>query len=257
MNLVLSHDDEGAGAAVVLIHGHPFDRSMWRDQVKVLRDRFRVITPDLRGYGASTGMPAVARFSDFAEDIARLLDGLEVEQAVMGGLSMGGQIVLEFYRRFPERVTALLLADTFAQLDSPEARARRHTNAARLEREGMAGYAAEILPGMVAPATLQSQPEVAAHVLRMMQRTDPGAAAAALRARAERPDYVPLLSEIGVPTLIVVGREDAFTPVADAELMHSGIAGSTLVVVDGAGHMPNMERVARFNEALLSFLDRL
>ncbi|MGO1052552.1 alpha/beta fold hydrolase [Crossiella sp. CA198] len=247
----LSFDDQGAGEPVVLVHGHPFDRSMWRPQVEHLTaGGLRVITPDLRGYGQSPVVPGVTGLDVFAADLAELLDRLGVERFVLGGLSMGGQIVLECYRQFPHRIRGLLLADTFAEAETVEGRADRNAQADRLLREGMDGYATEVLARMVAPRTIEEQPEVAAHVLRMMRAAPPEGAAAALRGRAERPDYLPLLPTITVPTLVVVGSADEFTPVRDARTIQQGILDASLTIIDGAGHLPNLERPAEFNAAL-------
>ncbi|MCK2242650.1 MULTISPECIES: alpha/beta fold hydrolase [unclassified Crossiella] len=247
----LSFDDQGAGEPVVLVHGHPFDRSMWRPQVEHLTaSGLRVITPDLRGYGRSPVVPGVTGLDVFAADLAELLDRLGVERFVLGGLSMGGQIVLECYRQFPHRIRGLLLADTFAEAETAQGKADRNAQADRLLREGMAGYATEVLAKMVAPRTIEEQPEVAAHVLRMMQAAPPEGAAAALRGRAERPDYLPLLPTITVPTLVVVGSADEFTPVRDARTIQQGILDASLTIIDGAGHLPNLERPAEFNAAL-------
>lgn len=251
----IGYNDEGAGEVLVLVHGHPFNRSMWQPQV----DRFsqagwRVIAPDLRGYGESTVVPGMTTIDVFARDLANLLDHLGVERIVLGGLSMGGQIVMDFYRQFPDRVRALLLADTFAAGETEEGRRRRNAIADRLLREGMAAYADEELPKMVAPHNIEALPAVAEHVLGMMRTTPPEGAAAALRGRAERPDYVELLAKISVPTLVVVGREDTYTPVSDAELLHEHIPDSRLVIIEGAAHLPNLERESEFNEALGAFL---
>jgi pimeloyl-ACP methyl ester carboxylesterase len=173
---------------------------------------------------------------------------------VLGGLSMGGQIVMEFYRMFPERVRGLMLADTFAQAETEEGRKARYDMADRLLREGMGGYADEVLPKMVAPYNIEALPEVAEHVLGMMRGTPAEGAAAALRGRAERPDYTELLGRVTVPALIVVGRDDEFTPVADAEFMCYRIPNATLAVIHGAAHMPNMERPVEFNKAFHEFL---
>ena len=255
--IVVAYDDVGSGDALVLVHGHPFDRSMWRPQV----ERFggegrRVVVPDLRGYGESTVVPGKTPLETFARDIAGLLDHLGLDRVVLGGLSMGGQIVLEFHRLFPERLSGLVLADTYAEAETDGGRARIEA-ADRLLREGMEPYAVEVLAKMVAPANIEALPAVAEHVLRMMRGTDPEGAAAALRGRAERPDYVEMLERVAVPALVVVGSEDEFTPVRDAQLMHDRLPDSTLVVIDGAGHMPNLEREAEFNEAFERFLLRL
>lgn len=251
----IGYNDEGTGEVLVLVHGHPFNRSMWQPQVdRFSRNGWRVITPDLRGYGESTVVPGMTTLDVFARDIANLLDHLGVERIVLGGLSMGGQIVMDFYRQFPDRVRALLLADTFAAGETEEGRSRRNAIADRLLREGMATYADEELPKMVAPHNIEALPAVAEHVLGMMRTTPPEGAAAALRGRAERPDYVELLAKISVPTLVVVGREDTYTPVSDGELLHEHIPDSRLVIIEGAAHLPNLERESEFNEALGAFL---
>jgi len=251
----VGYDDVGTGEPLVLIHGHPFNRSMWRPQVEhASRTGWRVIAPDLRGYGESTVVPGATPLATFAGDIANLLDHLDVDRIVLGGLSMGGQIVLEFYRLFPDRIRGLLLADTFAQAETEDGKRVRNDMADRLIREGMGGYSDEVLPKMLASANIQTQPAVADDVMTMMRGTAPDGAAAALRGRAERPDYVDLLARITVPTLVVVGEQDEFTPVRDAEFMHFRIPNSVLAVIAGAAHMPNLERPHEFNDVLDRFL---
>lgn len=253
--IAFGFDDEGRGEPLVLVHGHPFDRSMWRPQVdRFSRSGWRVIAPDLRGYGESTVVPGKAPLETFANDIAGLLDHLDIERVVLGGVSMGGQIVLEFHRLFPHRIRALVLADTSPQAETEEGKKLRNDTADRLLREGMGPSADEVLSKMVAPYNVEALPAVAEHVLGMMRRTSPEGAAAALRGRAERPDYVEMLRRIAAPTLVLVGRDDEFAPVRDAQLMQERIPGATLVVVDGAGHLPNLERPAEFNAALGRFL---
>jgi pimeloyl-ACP methyl ester carboxylesterase len=249
--MFLSYDDTGAGNPVVLVHGHPFDRSMWRPQVEHFGSAHRVITPDLRGYGASTVVPGTTTLDVFANDIASLLDRLGVGPIVLGGLSMGGQIVMEFARLFPDRLAGLLLADTFHHAESPNGRVARNQMADRLLREGMGPYAEEVLWKMVAPGN----DPAAEHVLRMMKGAPPEGAAAALRGRAMRPDYTELLRAISVPTLVAVGSNDEYTPVHIAEEMHSLIPGSMLAVIEGAAHMPNLERPAEFNAAFQRLLN--
>ncbi|MEP7285902.1 MAG: alpha/beta hydrolase [Chloroflexota bacterium] len=256
-DISVAYNDTEVGMPCVFIHGHPFNRTMWNDQIGGLATACRVIVPDLRGYGETTVISWKTLLEDFARDLARLLDALKVDQIVLGGLSMGGQIVLEFYRLFPQRVTALILADTFAQGETEEGYRQRYEMADRLVREGMQPYADEVLPKMVSKSTIIKHPDIADRVLEMMQTTAPEGAAAALRGRAERPDYTGLLSLITVPTLIVVGREDEFTPISDAEFMNEKIPNSRLIIIDDAGHMPNMECANVFNQAVLEFLTHL
>ncbi|MGP4043265.1 alpha/beta fold hydrolase [Streptomyces sp. 2A115] len=254
----LAYEEKGAQAStlppLVLIHGHPFDHTMWTPQLSAFSACRRVIAPDLRGYGASPVTPGVTPLSTFAEDIATLLTDLQVDEFALAGLSMGGQIAMECYSRFPERIRALVLADTFPSPETPTGRKSRNEMADRLLREGMRGYADEVLHKMVAP---YAHPDVAAHVHRMMTSTPPEGAAAALRGRAERPDYRGLLTRVTVPTLVVVGEDDEYTPVSDAKAMHDAIPGSTLRVIPDSAHMPNLEQPEDFNETLATFLNHV
>jgi pimeloyl-ACP methyl ester carboxylesterase len=255
--IAIAYEEKGQGAPLVFIHGHPFNRTMWREQLRAFSTHYRVIAPDLRGYGESSVLPGKTYLEDFARDLAHLLEQLNAIGIVLCGLSMGGQIDLEFYRLFPWYVRALILADTSAQLDTEEVKQARYVIAERLMNEGIHGYADEVLPRMISPKTIDEIPEIAAQVHSMMRATPPIGAAAALRGRAERRDYSPLLPEIQVPTLIIVGSSDEFTPVRDAEYMHRRIPNSRMVVIDGAGHMPNMEQPAEFNRIVKEFVQNL
>ncbi|GHF68875.1 alpha/beta fold hydrolase [Streptomyces thermodiastaticus] len=260
---LLAYEDEGGESRspssppplpLVLIHGHPFDRTMWAPQLAAFAPARRVVAPDLRGYGASPVTSGITSLARFAQDIEELLDELKVDTFVLAGLSMGGQIAMECYRQFPQRIAGLVLADTFAAPETDEGKRARNAMADRLLREGMRGYADEMLDRMVLP---DADPRVKEHVHRMMTATAPEGAAAALRGRAERPDYRELLTRVSVPALVVVGAEDTYTPVTDAEEMHRALPDSTLHVVEGAAHMPNLERPDEFNRVLGAFLERL
>ncbi|RST16530.1 alpha/beta fold hydrolase [Streptomyces sp. WAC05374] len=253
----LHYDDRGPtdGTPVVLVHGHPFNRTLWAPQAEALATAgYRVVTPDLRGYGDSGVTPGKVFLSDFADDLAALADHLGIESAVIGGVSMGGQIAMDFRRRYPRRVRALVLSDTSADAETDEGKAFRNSLADRLLAEGMDGYAKEVIDKMLASYNVTALPGVAAQVLGMMRATDPRGAAAALRGRAERPDYNDTLAAVDVPTLIVVGADDAYTPVATAEAMHRLVPHATLSVIERAGHLPGAEQPQRFNQVLLDFL---
>jgi len=191
-----------------------------------------------------------------ASDVASLMDHLVIPRATIGGLSMGGYVALAFYKQFPSRVRALVLADTRAQADTEEAKQTRAQQAEKALSEGMAGIADAMLPKLLTPETVSKHPEVVKRVRDMMLKTKPEGAAAALRGMAEREDQTALLPKITVPTLILVGAEDAITPVADSEKMHHAIPGSSLVVLDHAGHVSNLEQTQKFNDALLHFLSQ-
>lgn len=259
--ITLAYEDEGPEQAstdpLLLIHGHPFDRTMWAPQLAAFRDGRRVIAPDLRGLGESSAPPGTPPWDFYARDLSALLDHLGIQTTVIAGLSMGGQIALEFYRLFPDRVRGLVIADSFATLDAPERKRGRYDLADRLIREGMDGYATEILPKMITPHTIETQPAVAEHVLAMMRHAPAEGAAAALRSRAERPDYTGLLPAVAVPALLVTGRDDAYGGVDDIAFMRQRIPDATSVVIEDAGHLPNLEHPADFNEALATYLTRL
>jgi pimeloyl-ACP methyl ester carboxylesterase len=195
---------------------------------------------------------------EMAEDVAALLDELRInERVVLGGLSMGGYVALAFYRLFPERVRALVLADTRPHADTDEARLGREETATRALREGMTTIADAMLPKLLAPATHAEQPHVVRRIRDMILQTDPQGAAAALRGMALRRDQTELLREISCPSLVIVGQLDPITPPADAELMGREIRGAQLEVIAGASHVSNVERPAEFNRALEKFLDAL
>ncbi len=253
----IEYDDRGSGDDVlVLVHGHPFDRTMWRPQVeRFSREGWRVIAPDLRGYGGSTVVPGITGLDVFAGDILALLDHLGVRRFVVAGLSMGGQIVMELYRRAGTRVRGLVLADTSPVAETEAGKTNRNAMADRLLREGMKPYADEVLPMMVAPSNIAADPEVAEFVHAMMRSAPAEGAAAALRGRAERPDYRPVLAGVEVATLVVVGADDEFTPVREAELIRDTVPGAALAVIGGAAHLPNLERTTEFDDVMRTFLE--
>ena len=256
-NIQLAYTDTGLGQAVVLLHGYPFNRSLWTEQVAALSNSYRVVTPDLRGLGESDSTSGAATMNRMAQDVAELLNRLEISRAVVGGLSMGGYVALAFYKLFPSRVRALLLADTRAQADTEEGKEKRFQQAEKALAEGMAGIADSMLPKLLTPDTVSKRPELVKRVRDMMLKTKPEGAAGALSGMAERDDQTALLSQITCPALILVGREDPITPVPDSEKMHREIEGSRLVVIDNAAHVSNLERTEQFNEEFVQFLNSL
>lgn len=250
----IAYEDLGSGPVVVLLHGYPFNRSLWRDQASALCDKFRMIVPDLRGHGESAVTSGTATMEAMANDVASLLDRLNISDATIGGLSMGGYVALAFYRLFPARVQSLVLAATRAQADTEEAKQNRAVQAEKARAEGMEGIADTMLPKLLTPETVAKRPEVVKHVRGMMASTNPEGAAAALLGMAKRQDQTSYLPQIKAPTLILVGSEDVITPVADAEFMHREIHGSQLHVIENAGHVVNLERPEEFNLVLSQFL---
>src|SRR5215213_4239439 len=253
-NINLAYTDSGAGRPIVLIHGYPFNRSLWIEQISALSNSYRIIAPDLRGFGDSDASQDPSTMDRLAADVAALMDHLEIARATIGGLSMGGYVALAFYKQFSSRVRALILADTRASGDTEEAKQTRAQQAEKALSEGMAGIADAMLPKLLTPETVSKRPEIVKRVRDMMLKVKPEGAAAALHGMAQRDDQTQLLSQISSPALILVGADDAITPVADSEKMHHAIKGSRLSVLENAGHVSNLERTEEFNEALLEFL---
>lgn len=254
----LAYRDSGNGLPVVFIHGHPFDQSMWNGQVAALSGSFRIITLDLRGYGASSVPTADSTTLDtLASDVNNLLDHLHIEKAVIAGLSMGGQIAMAFADRYPHRLAGVVLAACFPQADASDVALARRVSADRILNEGTLLPSLEMLPKLLSPASFKRHPELAVQVLAMIARTPPAGAAAAMRGRSYRKDYTPALHRIAVPTLIFVGTQDGYTTVANATKMQQAIPHAQLEVLESVGHLPNLEAPDRFNAVLHEFLVKL
>ena len=254
----ISYRDAGTGLPILFIHGHPFNRSMWDPQVAALTWKYRVITFDLRGYGASEVPAAEATtLETMASDINALLDHLNIPKAIIAGLSMGGQIAMAFAEQYPHRLSGLILAATFSRADTPEGANARRAMADRFLNEGSALPGGEMLPKLLAHASIKRNPDLALSVYKMIAHTPPAGAAAALRGRAQRKDYTESLHHIAVPTLIFVGTEDTYTPVENANLLHQSIPDSHLEIFEGIGHMPNLEAPDRFNAIVHSFMETI
>ena len=250
----IGYDLAGTGTPVVLLHGFPFNRTMWSEQIEALAPRHRVLAPDLRGLGETTATTAAATMEDMARDVCALMEKMNISRAAVCGLSMGGYVALALYRMFPLRARALVLADTRPGADSEEARANREVQAEKALQEGMAGIANAMLPKLLAPRTVARNPAVVARVREMILQTNPEGAAAALRGMAQRRDQTTFLSRIVAPALVLVGREDMITPVSESEVIHREIGGSRLKVIEDAGHVSNIEQPEQFNSSLTKFL---
>jgi 3-oxoadipate enol-lactonase len=255
----LAFTDEGPGPAVVLLHGFPLGRGMWKEQISGIGSIYRVIAPDLRGHGDSPAPEGDYTIDEMADDVIELLDTLGLDlPVVLGGLSMGGYVALSMVTRYPERVRALILMDTRAAADSPEAAAKREELARAVLAAGHPGPAVEaMIPRLFARITLEERPERVAPMRELMERNTARGVVGALRAMASRPDRRADLGSIRVPTLVMVGEEDVVTPPAEAQSLADGISGAGLEVIPDAGHLAPYENHAVANAVILRFLDRL
>lgn len=250
----LAHDDRGSGPAVVLIHGHPFDRRMWAPQLDALADRLRVVAPDLPGYGESPpGPEPVMTMRALADAVLGLMDDRGIDRATVAGLSMGGLVAMELALAHPDRVAGVVLAaTTAAPVDAAEAQARE-AQARTLEREGTLPLALEMAGRLFGPAA-RRDPDLVGGVLTMMLHAQPAGAAAALRGRARRPDYAALLGGLQVPALVIAGDHDGFADETVVDQLVSALPDPTVERLPGVGHLPNLEAPDRFDAALLAFV---
>jgi len=249
----LAHDDAGDGPAVVLIHGHPFNRSMWAPQLAALKDRFRVIVPDLRGYGDSPVTPGTVTMAQLAADVSYLLDHKSIATAAPIGLSMGGLVTMELAAAQPDRWWAYgFIATTAARITAAE-HAARLASARTLDEQGMKPVAEEMAARLFGPSP---DPELTAQIMAMMLATDPAGAAAAVRGRAMRPDYQPVLTALRAPALVCTGDHDSYSTAEITRELAGCLPEPEVVLLTGAGHMPNLEQPDEFNQHLLGFLTR-
>lgn len=256
--LEVGYDDVGTGGGlpVLFVHAFPLNRRMWAPQVSALVERCRCVAADLRGFGESSVAPPYS-VEQYADDLAHLLDQLRIDKVVLVGCSMGGYVSFAFWRRHKERVRALVLADTKAGADAEEALERRRQLVDIARTQGSTAVANLQIASLIGKTSREKQPDTYDAVHRMMAQAQPEGLAGALEAMMLRPDSIPMLGTIDVPTLIVVGEEDVPTPAREARLMHDRIAGSRLEVISQAGHLANMERPAAFNHLLTEFVGAL
>lgn len=252
----IGYDSIGGGPAVVFLHAFPLNRSMWAPQTSALQDRCRCLTIDARGLGESDAM-APFTVDRFADDVVCVLDNAGIDRATIVGLSMGGYVAFALWRRWPARVRALVLADTRAGADSADTRERRHELIALARFEGASSVVDRQVIGLLGKTTRERRPEVAAQARALAETASVDGIVGALEALLARPDSTPTLSTISVPTLVVVGDEDAITPPKEARAMHQQIRGSRLEVLAGAGHLSNLERPAAFNAVLAEFIQSI
>ena len=245
----------GAGPSVVLLHPFPANHDFWLPVANALTTRYRLILPDLRGHGDSTLGEGPATMEKHAADIFRVMDDAETGRAPLIGVSIGGYLLFEFWRKHRGRVAALGLCNTKAPADAPEARAARLQAANEVIERGTEPFFESMIPRLLGKSTRELRPDLVEGALRMMRKMSPGNVAQVQRGMAERPDSVATLKTINVPTLLVTGGEDVLTGVNEAELMRQQISNSQLRVLSKAGHYSPWEQPEEAGRILRQFLD--
>jgi 3-oxoadipate enol-lactonase len=244
-------------APIILIHGFPFNHEMWDPQIEALQKRFRVIAYDLRGHGKSGVGDGQYTLEFFVDDLLGLLDHLKIERAVLCGLSMGGYIALRAVERNPERVRALILADTQAKADYNEAKLKRAAAIKFVKSNGVNAYAESFVKSVFAPQTFVNNNAAVEKIRRIIQANSSRGICGALLALASRTDTTESLVGVKVPTLILVGEHDALTPPSASHEMHNEIPNSEIHVISNVAHLSNLENPDEFNKHLFHFLGRL
>jgi 3-oxoadipate enol-lactonase len=250
----LYYEVAGNGPDVLLLHPFPLNRHFWDPVTPQLSTRYRVVLPDLRGHGDSELGEGPVTMQKLADDLFRLCLQERISKAFFVGVSIGGYLLFEFWRRYREQVAALVLANTRSGAEMPEDKANRLQLADRVLREGTDRFLEEMLPKLLSQTTRTNRPDIADAARRMMQSMSADDIAGVQRGMAERPDSVATLATINVPTLLIAGDEDSI-PLSEFELMRQQISGSRLQVISQAGHYAALEKPAEFGALLRTFLD--
>lgn len=258
-NTYLAYDDHGIGLPVLFLHAFPLNRQMWQAELTALLadERYRLVALDWRGFGESDITTPVSTMELFADDVAGLMDALGIQRAVLCGLSMGGYAAFAFLRKYPQRVSGLILADTRPGADSPEAQANRENVARIAETQGTGAIADLQVPRVLSEYTRQHHPEVELRVRQMIDAATAQGIAAASRGMGQRADSTDLLAGITCPTLVVVGEQDVLTPPGVAQEYAAQIPGAQCVVIQHAGHLSNLEQPEAFLQVVRGFLGSL
>lgn len=248
------HDAGDSEIPIIFIHGFPFDKSMWKGQMDYLKTSHRVIAYDLRGFGKTQDENLILSMDVFGSDLIDFMDKLNIQKAIVCGLSMGGYIALNAIKRFPERFTALILADTQCVADSPEAKENRYKTIDEILEEGTEQFNEKFIQKIFHHNSLTHKKGLVQSIQAVVEGTTSNTIVAGMKALAERSETCSILPHIEVPTLIICGRKDEVTPLSQSEMMHSQIRNSVLKVIENAGHVSNLEYPQEFNSHLEEFL---
>lgn len=251
----LSYDDVGEGSLpIIFLHGFPFDKTMWNGQLDFLKASYRLIACDIRGFGRSADENSSLTIDLFTEDLIAFMDTFAIDKAIICGLSMGGFIALNAHKRFPVRFAGLILCDTQCIADTPEVKAKRYTTIEEIEANGPADFTEGFIKNVFHKESLTNKKELVSELSQIVFSNSQQVIQHGLAALAERTETCTTLGAVGVPTLILCGREDAITPVVQSEYMHQHIKWSILTIIDNAGHVSKLEQPHEFNKSLRDFL---
>jgi 3-oxoadipate enol-lactonase len=254
----LSYDDVGQGSTpIICLHGFPFDKTMWKGQLDFLESQNRIIVYDIRGFGKSIDETSYLSIDLFSEDLIAFMNALNIDKAIICGLSMGGFIALNALKRFPDRFEALILCDTQCIADSPEVHEKRYEIIDEININGVANFNERFIKSVFHKDSITNKKELVEKLRGVVFANSENIIKKGLVALAERSETCSTFYEIAIPTLIICGSEDEVTPLVQSESMLSTIKDSILHVIHNAGHVSNLEQPQEFNEQLLNFLNDL
>jgi 3-oxoadipate enol-lactonase len=257
-NFNLSYDDIGEGSIpIIFLHGYPFDKTMWEIQIDDLKSTNRLIACDIRGFGKSTDEKSSLSIDLFGDDLIAFMDQLNINKAIVCGLSMGGFITLNAYKRYPDRFEALILCDTQCIADTTDVKKKRYEIIDEIAVDGVMNFNEEFIRSVFHKDSLTDKKELVEKLRHVVFCNSQHIITMGLTALAERSETCSVLSKITIPTLIICGRQDVVTPLAQSEFMYTTIKGATLQVIEKAGHVSNLEQPDEFNKHLINFLTAL
>ncbi len=255
-NFILSYDDVGEGdIPVIFLHGFPFDKTMWHVQLDALKTSHRLISCDIRGFGKSNDEASALNIDLFGDDLIMFLDALSIDKAIFCGLSMGGYIALNALKRHPERFSALILCDTQCIADTTEVTDKRLKAIEEIKADGVSGFNDGFIKKVFHKDSLKNKKKLVEQLKTVVYANPPHIIMQGLLALASRTETCSILPSIDIPTLILCGRQDEVTPLAQSQYMHEHIKASILHIVENAGHVSNLEQPDAFNKYLGDFLD--
>lgn len=250
-----SFEDVGkAQMPIIFIHGFPFDKSSWQPQMAFFQETHRAIAYDIRGFGTSSAGNEKVSISLLADDLVKFMDALEIDKAIVCGLSMGGYILLNAVQRYPQRFEVIILSDTQCIADSEAGKAKRKQTVLDISKTGLSPFAEGFAQNIFSQTALENKNKWVAAIKNIIISTPVETVIDTLTALAERSETCSSLSAIDIPTLILCGSEDKVTPVAQSEHLHREIANSSLHIIENAGHLPNLEQPDEFNRLVLNFI---
>jgi pimeloyl-ACP methyl ester carboxylesterase len=254
----LSYDDFGDGSIpIIFLHGFPFDKSMWEGQLDFLKNSYRVIAYDIRGFGRSTDEETPLSIDLFGEDLILFMNKLNIEKAILCGLSMGGYIALNVMKRFPSHFHALILCDTQCISDTAEGKEKKYKMIDQIESNGVNDFNEDFIENVFHKDSIINKKQLVDELRTVVFSNSKHIITKGFLALTERSETCSSINKINIPTLIICGREDQVTPLIQSEFMNKNIKGSLLQILSDAGHVSNLEQPQAFNKYLGEFLNDL